>query len=119
MRGSLSLGKEWAKVDIKAKLGKLFGTRGADTEFDKLGRELRTLGVKAKVIEEFERICRQYPDSAALGLDAMRGAISGARSNPDLDGFGLVMLESVVVGAMSSTVQHATGKTPNLSHLLS
>lgn len=105
-------------MSITAKLGKLFGGGGGGTEFDKLAKELRTLGVKPKVVDEFERICREHPESAALGLTALKAAVEGARTNPDLGNMGVTMLEATVVGAMTNTVQHATGTMPNLSHLL-
>lgn len=106
-------------MSIKAKLGKLFGGGGGGTEFDKLGKELRSLGVKPKVVDEFERICRKHPESAALGLSALQAVVGGAKSNPDLGAMGITMLEATIVGAMTNTVQHATGTMPNLSHLLS
>lgn len=106
-------------MSIMAKLGGLFGSKGPETEFDKLGRDLRSLGVKAKVVDEFERVCGEYPESAALGLDSIRGVVSGAWSNPNPDPMALTLLEGALVGTMTAMVQHATGKMPNLSHLLS
>lgn len=105
-------------MSIKSMLAKLFGGKGGGTEFDKLGQDFRALGVKPEVVDEFERICREYPDSAALGLEALQGAVSGAKNNPDLGQMGLTMFSAFIVAAMTNTVQHATGKMPDLSHLL-
>ena len=105
-------------MSIKSTLGKLFGGKGGGTEFDKLAQDFRSLGVKPEVVDEFERICREYPDSAALGLEALQSAASGAKKNPDLGQMGMTMFTAVIVAAMTNTVQHATGKMPNLSHLL-
>ena len=88
------------------------------TEFDVLARDLRTLCVKPKIIEEFERIYRQYPDSATIGFDFMRSCVSNANNNPDLGKSGLELLESFLLGYMANTVMHATGTMPNLSYLL-
>jgi hypothetical protein len=105
-------------VSIIAKLGGLFGGRGAGTEFDKLGRDLRSLGVKTKVVDEFERVCGKHPESAALGLDTLRNTVASAKSLPKLDPMAVVMLQGVVLAAATTTVQHATGEMPSLSHLL-
>ncbi len=105
-------------MSIMAKLGELFGSKGAETEFDKLGRELRSLGVKTKVVDEFGRVCGKYPESAALGLDALRDTVAAVKRLPELDPTAVMMLQSTVLAAATVTVQHATGKMPNLSHLL-
>lgn len=83
-------------------------------------QELRKLGIRTKVIDEFERICQQYPDAAAtLGFEMVSAAISGAQINPNLSQTGRSMLESLLVAHLQQVVLHATGKMPSdLHHIL-
>ncbi len=84
----------------------------------KLGQDFRALGVKPEVVDEFERICREYPDSAALGLEALQGGVSRVKNNPDLGQAGIRLFTNIIIANMRATVQHATGKMPDLRHLL-
>ena len=91
----------------------------ADTDLDTLVQQLRILGVRAKVIDELERTCRQFPDAAAgPGFDVVRAAVSGALANPHLSQSGLLMLESLLLAHLQQVVGCAMGHKSDLHRLL-
>jgi hypothetical protein len=78
-------------------------------------QELRTLGVKESIVEEFERVSVQHPGTAErIGLDKVRVF---PHETGKLDAAQLRFYEMTLLGHMTVLVQMATGKMPSYSYL--
>jgi hypothetical protein len=79
-------------------------------------QELRTLGVKPSIVEEFERVSNLYLSTAErIGLGKIRTFPSGTGK---LDSTRLMMYENFLLAHLTLLTQAATGTMPNYSHLM-
>ena len=85
---------------------------GDDVSWQTIAKELRKLSVKAELMDEVERACRQYPGIARI-FPKFRPWVEMARAG-DQDSLNV---EDELITFLTMTIFKTTGRMPQLLHL--